>query len=172
MFDQDKNRDEFERLFDETSKSIFNLGLRLFRNREDAMDFAQDVYLQAYTKLDSFQGGSKFSTWLYSVAMNMGLNRIRKEKKMTVETIDEEFASTEAAAADELDLSDTSEIIQEELLKLEDHYRIPLILYYFEKMSYGEISEKLDIKAGTLKSNIHRGKTILRAKLIARGIHK
>ncbi|MBI3394669.1 MAG: hypothetical protein HY042_02425, partial [Spirochaetia bacterium] len=51
------------------------------------------------------------------------------------------------------------------LEELPDAYRVPLLLYYYEKLPYGEIAEKLGLKEGTLKSNIHRGKIILRSKL-------
>lgn len=151
---------------------IYNLGLRLFRDRDEALDFAQDVYVRAFDRLDRFAGRSKFSTWLYSLAMNMGLNRLRKQNRFKPEQ-----GEVEAAAVyytedylERLSEEEEMEIIQKELAELPDAYRLPLLLYYYEKMSYSEIAAKLSIKEGTLKSYLHRGKTILRNRLSQKGV--
>jgi len=165
--------EEFERYFEETSKLIYNLGLRLFGNSEDAMDFAQDVYLKAYSNFDKFEGRSKFSTWLYSLGLNLGLNRIRGEKRIRIEALEKpEDLPYEDASGWDLEENASSMIVQEELRALPDTYRVPLILFFYEKMSYQEIATKLGQKEGTLKSLIHRGKALLRSKLIARGIRQ
>ena len=166
--------EEFEALFEQTAPMVYNLGLRLFRNEEDALDFSQDAYLQAYRKLDTFEGRSRFSTWLYSLALNLGLKRIRREKRMTV--VNEEEQALERYAQQEITnprddpFEQTAEeeirrIVQQEVLVLPDVYRLPLVLFYFEHMQYTEIAEKLGLKEGTLKSYIHRGKRILSGRL-------
>lgn len=158
---------------------IYNLGMRLFRNEEDALDFAQDVYLRAYDKLGSFRGDSKPSTWLYSLALNLGLNRLKKERRLKLKDFgsgDEHLASIErlqSQADDPLRVLTDQElegIVREELTELGDAYRIPLILYYYEKLSYRDIADRLGIKEGTLKSYLHRGKTVLRERLLRRRI--
>lgn len=159
---------------------VYNLGLRLFRNEEDALDFSQDVYLQAYRKLDTFEGRARFSTWLYSLALNLGLKRIRKEKRLRVFTQEEQelerYAEQEPGALNEDPFEQTAateirRIVQDELQKLPDAYRLPLILFYFEHLQYAEIAERLDLKEGTLKSYIHRGKRILNARLREIGLN-
>lgn len=166
--------EEFESLFEETAPMIYNLGLRLFRNEEDALDFSQDAYLQAYRKLSTFEGRSRFSTWLYSLALNLGLKRIRREKRLTIVNQEEEalekYISQAANDAKDDPFEQTAEqeirqFVQAELQMLPDVYRLPLILYYYEHMQYNEIAEKLGLKEGTLKSYIHRGKRILSGRL-------
>lgn len=150
---------------------IYSLGMRLFRNQEDAGDFTQEVFLRAYTNLHRFEGRSKASTWLYSLAMNLGLNRIRKEKRVREDSVDP--VDMDRRAGVEIDphaFDDASDIeletrVRSELDKLPETYRIPLLLHYFEKLPYAEIAEKLGLKEGTLKSLIHRGKILLRSAL-------
>ena len=156
---------------------IYNLGIRLFRNDEDALDFAQDVYLRAYDRLDSFRGDAKPSTWLYSLALNLGLNRLKKNKRLKMKELpgDERWTIDDLESADDDPLAQLTDIeleniVREELNELADTYRIPLILCYFDKLSYRDIADRLEIKEGTLKSYIHRGKALLRERLLRREI--
>lgn len=168
------DKKEFEKIVKETYKMIYNLGLRLFNyNLQEAEDFTQDVYLQTYEKFHQYDGKSKLSTWIYSLALNLGLNKIRKEKKLkkiqnTVSLYENELISEsnpESFYFDEIDDNYLKEKIFKELINLQEEYRLPLILLFYEKMSYKEISKKLNIPEGTLKSLVYRGKLILKEKI-------
>lgn len=170
------SEDEFNELFLEATKMVYNIGLRLNRNnREDAMDFVQEVYLHARSKRRSFKGDSKFSTWLYRVALNLGLNRISKDKKLKndlrdIADLPEENLSDVNDTPEEALLNDSmSAVIRETISELPEAYRLPIMLYYFEKMPYSEIAQALNIKEGTLKSNISRGKTLMKKLLKGKG---
>jgi len=77
------NKKEFERIVKETYKMIYNLGLRLFNyDPHEAEDFTQEVYLQFYKNFHKYDGKSKLSTWIYSLALNLGLNKIKKKQKI------------------------------------------------------------------------------------------
>lgn len=157
-------------LFEQTRNMVFGLGMRLFRNSEEAADFSQDVYLRVMDKIDSFRGDSKSSTWVYSVAMNLGLNRLRRMKRIQFipedagEPITED--TPESLLTEALDRQETEKRVQQELMNLPDSYRVPLLLLYYDRMSYREMSEKLGLSEGTLKSLVHRGKRILRDRLV------
>ncbi len=157
-------------LFEQTRNMVFGLGMRLFRNPEEAADFSQDVYLRVMDKIDSFRGDSKPSTWVYSVAMNLGLNRLRRMKRIQFLPEDAEEPITEetpeSLLTEALDRQETEERVQQELMNLPDSYRVPLLLLYYDRMSYREMSEKLGLPEGTLKSLVHRGKRILRDRLV------
>ncbi len=166
--------ENFEELFENTKNMIYSLGLRLFKNNADnALDFSQEVYLQAFRKWDKFNRLSKPSTWLYSLALHLGLNRIKKEQRMEFtdnSSIMEELSAGEESIPERqitqmLAEQELQEEIRKQLKELPELYRIPLILYYYEKMPYKTICEKLGLKTGSLKSYIHRGKMILRKKL-------
>lgn len=157
-------------LFEQTRNMVFGLGMRLFRNPEEAADFSQDVYLRVMDKIDSFRGDSKPSTWVYSVAMHLGLNRLRRMKRIQFLPEDAEEPITEetpeSLLTEALDRQETEERVQQELMNLPDSYRVPLMLLYYDRMSYREMSEKLGLPEGTLKSLVHRGKRILRDRLV------
>ncbi|MBW7858646.1 MAG: sigma-70 family RNA polymerase sigma factor [Leptonema sp. (in: Bacteria)] len=164
-------------LFEETKNMVYALGIRLFRNAEEAADFSQDVYLKILDKFNSFRGDSKPSTWVYSVAMHLGLNRLRRMKRIEFipssdQSIEPSTHETpESLLTENLDRQETEETVQRELFELPESYRIPLLLFYYERMSYKEMSEKLDLPEGTLKSLVHRGKRILRDKLVKSELH-
>lgn len=178
MADSPEEKDQrFEVIFDQTSSMIYNLGMRLFRNEEDALDFAQDVYLRAYDRFASFRGESKPSTWLYSLALNLGLNRLRRDRKLNFDpkaSEQSEIESIEGGGEDvdpleRLTRTELETAVRDELEQMADVYRVPLLLLYFEQMPYAEIGRQLGLKEGTLKSYIHRGRMILRKRLVQRG---
>lgn len=140
---------------------IFSLGLRLFRNEEDALDFVQDVYLDAFRKRDRFQGRSRYSTYLYSFALHRGLNQIRKSSKIHFQQVEDFAAEPEA----EEPPSAPPEIVREELNGLPEVYRLPLVLHYYEKMSVAAIAAELEQKENTVKSYMLRARKILKQKI-------
>ena len=152
---------------------LYGLGMRLFRNEEDTLDFCQDVYVKALENRHSFEGRSKFSTWLYSLALNTGLNILKKSKRLVqvedVEIFSKNITYGEDDILRQITDEEMKQEIRNELEKLPDAYRIPLILFYYEKLPYDKIAKELSIKEGTLKSYIFRGKQILKEKLKARG---
>lgn len=147
---------------------VYSLGMRLFRNPEEAADFSQDVYVRVMDRIGSFRGESKPSTWIYSVAMHLGLNRLRHNQRIRfVPEVEEPTTdeTPEKLLTDALDRQETEEKIQRELMELPDSYRVPILLLYYDRMSYKDMSEKLGLPEGTLKSLVHRGKRILRDRL-------
>ena len=153
--------EEFDNLYLEASNMIYGLGMRLFNSESDANDFVQDVYIFTSGKRGKFAGKSKFSTWLYSVAMNFGLSRLKStEESLT------DIEENESGIVNKLIEGELKNEIAMALEKLPEAYRLPLVLHYYEELPYHEIAKNLGIKEGTIKSNIHRGKKILRQELI------
>ncbi len=166
MLDDDAllSKDDFDREFERAIDMIYSIGLKLYRgNEDDAADFAQSVYVFALKQLGKFGGRSAFSTWLYRLAWNFGLEDLRRKKRLVTETID----NYEIAADEPETFFDEEEIerLRTHIGTLPDHYRIPLILLYFENMHYSEISAITGMKEGTLKANVHRAKHVLRQKM-------
>ena len=165
---------DFNTMFLDCTNMLYSLGLRLFSYEEDkAKDFIQNVYLHSFNKKNSFKGRSKFSTWLYSVALNYGLNELRlsKRESNSMENLKlalSHFYKTKGEASSNEHLTEEEELkaeVRKELFNLPKIYRICLILFYYEGLSYKQISQKLEIKEGTIKSYIHRGKRLLKDKL-------
>lgn len=140
---------------------IFSLGLRLFRNEEDALDFVQDIYLDAYQKRDRFEGRSRYSTFIYSFALHRGLSQIRKSRRVQFESVEGDLP-----AAGETEAPDAPpELVRDELNALPEVYRLPLVLHYYERMSIAEIAHELGQKENTVKSYMLRGRRILKEKI-------
>ncbi|MDQ0220152.1 RNA polymerase sigma factor SigW [Peribacillus cavernae] len=154
---------------------VFQVCFRMLGNRHEAEDMAQEAFVRAYVNIQSFHINMKFSTWLYRIATNLCIDRIRKKKPDFY--LDAEVAGTEGlnmysqVAADtvlpedELESLELQETIQAEILKLPEKYRSPIVLKYIEELSLKEISEILDLPVGTVKTRIHRGREALRNQL-------
>jgi RNA polymerase sigma-70 factor (ECF subfamily) len=161
-------------------QKIFQLALRYLRNHEDAEEVVQDVLLKVFRKIDAFRGDSALSSWIYRITFNTAMSRMRCLKAVRIaEVSDVEIGtagSDEATAA--FDPPDRSDLADAALLKLQlrerlaaavvelpEIYRVPVILRDFNGLSTEEASATLQIKDQTLKSRLHRGRMLLRARL-------
>ncbi|SHS44849.1 RNA polymerase sigma factor SigE [Mycobacteroides abscessus subsp. abscessus] len=154
---------------------VFQLCFRILGNRHEAEDMAQEAFIRAYVNISSFNIDLKFSTWLYRIATNLCIDRIRKKKPdyyLDAEvsgtdglTMYSQIASDTILPEDEIESLELQETIQREITKLPEKYRSVIVLKYIEELSLNEISEILDIPLGTVKTRIHRGREALRHQL-------
>ena len=157
------SKEDFDREFEKALDMIYSIGMKLYRgNEDDAADFAQSLYPFALKQLGKF-AGSAFSTWLYRIAWNFGLEDLRRKKRLVTDSME----GVEIAAEEHVPEFDDQEIesLRKYISELSDGYRIPLILLFYENMSYADISAATGVKEGTLKANVHRAKSLLRQKL-------
>ena len=153
---------------------IFSQAIKYTGNQEEAEDLTQEIFLKAFEALSTFKGESQFSTWVYSIARNKILMKHRKESTNPqisaddVEDVHNKYFDKIKKWREQI--TPEMQILKQEmntkiaslLSRLPSNYKNPLMLYYFENMSYKEISEKLDIKVNTLKSYIFRGKELMK----------
>lgn len=154
---------------------IFQLCFRMLGNRAEAEDMAQEALIRAYVNIASFNINMKFSTWIYRIATNLCIDRLRKKKPdfyLDAEvsgtdglTMYSQVAADTVLPEDELETIELQETIQKEILKLPEKYRSVIVLRYIEELSLNEISEILDMPLGTVKTRIHRGREALRQQL-------
>jgi len=154
---------------------IFQLCYRMLGNRHEAEDVAQEAFIRAYINIQSFNQGKKFSSWIYRIATNLCIDRIRKKKPdyfLDAEvpgteglTMYSQVASDSILPEDKLVRMELQETVQKEISKLPEKYRVVIVLKYMEELSLNEISEILDIPLGTVKTRIHRGRETLRQQL-------
>lgn len=154
---------------------VFQLCYRMLGNRHEAEDMAQEAFIRAYVNIASFNINLKFSTWLYRIATNLCIDRIRKKKPDYY--LDAEVAGTDGltmysqipanttSPEDEVESIELQEVIQREITRLPEKYRSVIVLKYIEELSLNEISEILDMPLGTVKTRIHRGREALRHQL-------
>jgi RNA polymerase sigma-70 factor (ECF subfamily) len=141
-------------------------------NREEAEDATQDTFLNLHRHGHRFRFESRFSTFVYRVAVNAALNRRRSlgRRRSQVEAFTElqsvaQLGSTPSDPEALLVGDRLRARLASELLALPETLRAPVILFDIEGLSYGEISEVLEVAEGTVKSRIHRARQALRARL-------
>jgi len=154
---------------------VFQLCFRMLGNSHEAEDTSQEAFIRAYINIERYNIDRKFSTWLYRIATNLCIDRIRKKKPDYY--LDAEVAGTEGltlysqipasqlAPDEEVSKIELQEIIQNEILKLPEKYRAVIVLKYIEELPLLEISKILDLPIGTVKTRIHRGREALRKQL-------
>jgi len=160
-------KDLFRLLVRQYERAVYGMGISFFRNREDASDFTQEVFLKAYRSLSRFEGRSRFSTWLYKVAYNTAINEVNRRK---------EYRSLADEDADKiLNYGDTperaairgaiKETVKAALDDLPERFRICVDLFFFYDRSYQEIEAITGFPVNTIKSHVFRAKKLLREKL-------
>ncbi len=143
---------------------IFSIGMRFFRNEDDALDFTQEVFLKAFENISSFRGKSPFRFWLSRIAYNHGINRI-KGRKNEWEFLEGTVISEERTPDKKYETREIHEILENAVQDLPDKYKICLDLYFYMGLPYNRIYEITEIPVNTIKSNVFRAKQILRDKL-------
>ncbi len=154
---------------------VFALTYRMLGNRQEAEDVAQEAFIRAYTNIDRYQIDRKFSTWLYRIATNLSIDRMRKKKPdyyLDAEvsgtdglTMYSQISTDEQLPDDEVVSLEAQDNIHRAILSLPAKYRSAITLKYIQELSLKEISEILDLPVGTVKTRIHRGREALRKKL-------
>ena len=164
------DKDAFGTLIERYQDRLYNTLLRVLSSREDASDVVQDAFVQAYVKLDTFRGASKFYTWLYRIAMNLALSHRRRRKAtVSVEEIQEraghQVADPQAGPEGVLATRERSQIVHAALESLGQQHRQILVLRELEGCSYETIAEILEMPVGTVRSRLHRARMQLRDQL-------
>jgi RNA polymerase sigma-70 factor (ECF subfamily) len=145
-------------------KAVFSMGMSFFHNREDASDFSQEVFLKIFRNLAQFKGGSRFSTWLYRVAYNTGINGINRRKEyrsLAEEDAVPDFDSPEKRTV----LKSAKEAIKQAVDGLPERYRVCVDLFFFYDRSYKEIEAITGYPVNTIKSHVFRAKKLLQEAL-------
>jgi len=154
--------DAFEALYRRHSSRVFGLTLRMLRNRADAEDLLQEIFMQAYDKLESFQGRSAFGTWLYRLGVNRCLDHLRSrgaKQQARTDTLGPRLLGTQFP-------SGTRNLELERAIgELPPSSRAAFLLHDVEGYDHKEVGEMLGIAVGTSKSLVHRARVKLRSRL-------
>ena len=168
------DRRAFRMLVDRHKHMVFNVALRMLRNREDAEDAAQEAFLRAFRSIGTFRGQAKFSSWLVRIAINVSLSFAeRAYTKQTFVEFHEEadgagpHLTNENMSPEEIATrKDFGERIRALVGTLPPRYRAVITLYYLEERSYQEVADILEIPLGTVKTHLHRAKEHLRKSIL------
>ena len=167
------NTKAFSILVDRYKDLVFTLAVRMVKHKEEAEEVSQDTFIKVFKSLNKFKGDSKFSTWIYRIAYNTCLDRIKKYKNTQyVVPIDEYTAhhvKTLDNALERMEVDERKQAIQACLELLPPDDCALLTLFYFEDMSLEDISKIIQVSANTVKVRLFRSRkkltTILRERL-------
>lgn len=167
------HRPSFDRLVARYHSAVYRVAYRFFNNSEDACDATQEVFLKAWRAIGTFEGRSSFKTWILRIAGNtcITLSQSRsRQKKSVLESIIDWFS--QRPADDPADIvveqeyqSELRRAIERNLARLPEAYRMPVILRDMEGYSHDQIADVLELKEGTVKSRINRGRRLLQEAL-------
>jgi len=168
----------FEALVNRYEGKVYRLAMRMLRNQEDAEDALQETFLQVYRGLRGFEGRSTFSTWLFRLATNVCLMKIRQKETQPAQLLPlEEYLPQHEEGVhsqiqewpekpeEELLNKESREKMLEALEKLPADYRAVFILRDIEGFSNAEAGEALGISVAAVKSRLHRARLALRGML-------
>ena len=155
---------------------VIHLVSRLLNDREVSEDIAQEVFVRVHLHRKNYRTGSKFSTWLFTIAANLAKNEIRRRKRRrNWSSLDEmqetlkdgslQFADPKANRELDLEREQLSGVVGEAIAGLPERYRIALMLRDLEGLAYEEIGQALKIPGGTVRSRINRARLMLKRKL-------
>jgi len=143
---------------------LYRFALSLSKNPDDAMDLTQSAFYKLASKGGQIRDHARIKSWLFSVVHRAYLDQYRHNTKFPKDTIDsipEPMQAGESAPGTSLD----AEVVVHALHTLDERFRTPLALYYFNNFSYRDIAETLDIPIGTVMSRLRRAKDQLRGVL-------
>ncbi len=177
--DADRNLD-FDALVQKYEKKIFNVIYRFLGDYEDAVDLTQETFISAYRHYDRFRGDSKVFTWLYQIARNLCINKVRqrdRQRALRIESLDQprDFDNDESMTREVADWSHAPQLVLEDkelrqrilaaVDTLPPDYKEVVILREFQDMSYNEIVTATGLSLENVKTRLSRARAMLRRKL-------
>ncbi|MFS1514134.1 RNA polymerase sigma factor [Chengkuizengella sp. SCS-71B] len=163
-------KNEAYRLLVERHKNyIFTLIFQMIGHRETAEDLSQEVFIKLFRTLSSFQGSSKFKTWLYRLTVNLVIDHRRSQKRKSVvawadEIKDKLFTDSNEEPETKTIAKEKQELVHQLINSLPDKYRIIIYLHHLKEFSCSEIAEIMQLPIKTVETRLYRGKKRLRQK--------
>lgn len=176
MLTKNRKHEDFQREALPHMDFLYNYALRMTNHEADAEDLLQETYLKAFRFWDQYEKGTNIRAWLFRILKNSFINRYRKVSKEP-DTVDydevKEFYNTiREESADPNDLQEAmfgnllDDDVAEAIRQLPEEFRTVVILCDIEGLTYEEIAEFVDIPLGTVRSRLHRGRKLLRSRLL------
>ncbi len=161
----------WEEVVEQHSARVYRLAYRLTGNVHDAEDLTHDVFLRVFRSLHAYTPGT-FEGWLHRITTNVFLDKMRRKQRIRIDALSEESAarltSRSVGPEQAYDEAHFDDDVQRALDALPPDFRAAVVLCDIEGLSYEEIAATLDIKLGTVRSRIHRGRAQLRESLAHR----
>jgi RNA polymerase sigma-70 factor, ECF subfamily len=173
---------EFEKLVGRTQRQAYNMAYRMTGNRDDAEDLTQEAYLRAYRSFATYNRQLPFESWFFRILSNLFIDLMRRRPKLKPLSLDQPVGEEEHDENMLLQIPDEQsnpernlmdqvmdEKLQTALGGLPDAFRAAVLLCDVEGKTYEEIAQIMGSSIGTVRSRIHRGRTLLRRAMVAPG---
>lgn len=163
------NEADYEQAVNSLYEGLYRFAFSLAGNADDACELTQEAFARLLTKGGQLRDRSKVKAWLFTTLYRIYLGWKRRETRyphLEIASVENELPPVTPETVDKLEI----EAVSQSLLALEERYRVPLALHYFENHSYREISRLLDVPVGTIMSRLSRGKELMRKLLVAKSI--
>ncbi len=161
----------WEQIVADHSARVFRLAYRLTGNRHDAEDLTQEVFVRVFRSLHTYTPGT-MEGWLHRITTNLFLDQARRKQRIRFDALSDEAAGRLPSALPTPDMASMDRLfdadVEAALASLAPDFRAAVVLCDVEGLSYEEIAEVLDLKMGTVRSRIHRGRAQLREILAHR----
>lgn len=163
---QDGDMVAFNEVVERYKDRLMNVIGRMLSSQEEAEDIVQETFIRVYQHRSSFNFQHCFSTWIYTIGLNLARNELRKRKRFKHYDISE-MQGNEAEFAVEMKLpSRLPQVLDEAVSELPEKYRLAFTLRDLQEMPYEEVAKILSIPLGTVKSRVNRARLMLRDKLL------
>jgi len=157
------SREIVHRLVRDEYQIVYRFAYRLSGSHADAEDLTQQAFLQACRKIEQLRAGERARPWLLTIVRNCFLKSCQRQKHWGLPDKEVEWmAEAVSSWPEEFDEEQLQQVLQE----MPEVFRIPVLLHYFEELSYKEISHLLNVPIGTIMSRLARGKELLRSRLM------
>ena len=157
----------FGKLVEAYQTPVYNLAYRMLNNAGEAEEAAQEAFIRAYTRLDSYDPAHKFSTWMLSITSNYCIDLIRKRRALLL-SLDEPLPPHPALMSDnskgpeaQAVMNEQQAMVQALLQELPEDYRETVVLRYWYDLSYDEIAEMMDTTVSAIESRLFRARRLL-----------
>lgn len=173
---QNGDIDAFEELVAKYERKVYAIAYRFMGNPEDASDLTQEAFLKAYQSIKSFRQEASFSTWICRIVSNVCRDQLRKNKRQSQNSLDEDVWLEEGTVQKQLkdqrptpdevyESMELKEYLQGLINNLNPEYKMVVILRDIQGYSYEEIAQILDCSLGTVKSRLNRARKALRDQI-------
>lgn len=170
---QSGDANAFELILKEYDKKVYMYIYNMVKNKDTAQDLTQDTFIKVYKNIHRFDKSKHFITWLYTIAKNTTFNYLKSEKKVKLFEIDENIDSI--SMINNYSISTSPEVLLERkeqtmyvnkmIDELPEKYKVLILLKYVEKLSYKDISERLNIPVSKIESRLYTARQHLMSKM-------
>ncbi|WP_313340229.1 sigma-70 family RNA polymerase sigma factor [Sedimentibacter sp.] len=161
------HEDAYRQVVEEYGNKLLRTCCLILKDREEAEDVVQETLIKIFQKLNTFKENSGLYTWIYTIALNLCRDRLRKKRELL--SLEDEWVNDAESVESYVEKNIDRELLRKELFEINSVYRETLVLFYFDNFSVKEISDILNEKEGTIKSRLSRGRNILKEKLLKGG---